>query len=148
MSFQFRLQTLLELRARTRDTARQNLADALAAQREIDARRNEVSGDIREHEDRSRQLATGRINVAQLNRQRHYLTHLGQTLRDSEKEAAEVAKVVEQRQNELAIAEQEVRLLEKLRDKQSEEFYRGQEKKAELQREEAWLNSRSSETPS
>lgn len=142
MAFQFRLQALLELRTRTRDAARQKLADALASQREVDARREQMSLDIRQHENQVRDLGTGQINIARLNRQRHYLTHLGQQLRTSQQEATEAAKLVEQRQSELAIAEQEVRLLEKLREKQSDEFYYEQEKKAELQREEAWQNSR------
>ncbi len=142
MAFHFRLQALLDLRTRTRDAARQHLADALASQREVESRRDQMTLDIREHENQVRELGTGRINIGRLNRQRHYLTHLGQKLRTSQQEATDAAKLVEQRQSELAIAEQEVRLLEKLREKQSDEFNYEQEKKAELQREEAWQNSR------
>ncbi|WP_166827619.1 flagellar export protein FliJ [Thalassoroseus pseudoceratinae] len=142
MAFRFRLQALLDLRIRKRDAVRQDLADALASQRELDTRRNQMADDIHRHEQEVRQMGSGRIDINRLNRQRHYLAHLGQNLRQSEQEVTEAGKLVEQRQAELATAEQEVRLLEKLRDKQSEEYYFNQEKKAELQRDEAWLNTR------
>ena len=118
--FRFRLATLLRLREAARDQRRHVLAEAYrvddvlrrrieVAERELDALRQ-----------RTRQMAgPGAVNVDQLLEAQRYELALRAGQQQLDKQRQAVAEEIERRRHDLAEAGRDVRVLEKLREKQS-----------------------------
>ncbi len=132
--FEFRLKTLLALRHNEREGRRAQLAAAFGVELQIAQRRRSLEAEV----ERQRQwvragTSSGTIAVAELRSAGPYeaalRAQLAEVVANYETAAAEVARC----QEALAAAEGEVRMLEKLRERQHDKFLR-EEALAEVKR--------------
>ena len=128
--FKFRLAPLLQLRAATRGERRAALAEAYRVDEVLRQRLAAVTGELQALCAERRQLAApGVVNVDRLvESQRYELVakmQEAQLVRQREGVAAEIQR----RRQALVEADREVRVLEKLRDRQAEAFRREEEHK-------------------
>jgi flagellar protein FliJ len=132
--FEFRLSTLLKLRERARDERRTALAEAFKVDDVLRVR----LGGVEEELERMRNLCRtsagpGRINVDRLvEAQRYELTLRSQQMQ-LRRQRETVAAEIERRRQALIEADREVRVLEKLRDRQAEE-HRQEEQRRDVKR--------------
>lgn len=119
--FKFRLATLQRLRESTRDERRAALAEAYHAQQLLTERMQEKQEELAAlRATYSEAAAPGRIEVEQLmNAQRFELMVRGE-MKVMEDQARLLEKEIERRRLALVEADRQVRVLEKLRDKQLE----------------------------
>ena len=121
--FQFRLTTLLAMHRSTRQERRAQLAEGLAAERALELARADV-----EHELAEQGLSwaglpiRGPIDVERLSAADRYRKVLRARLATMAQDAAALATELDARQQALAAAEREVRVLDKLRERQHEQF--------------------------
>lgn len=125
--FEFRLSPLLSLRETVRDEKRELLADALRVAEGIDAQLAEIA-ELMAHIKRRQAAGVGRVDVDRLLDASRYETVLMVERMRLEQQRAAVAEEIERRRQALAAADVEVRVLEKLRDKQAERFRLEQER--------------------
>jgi flagellar FliJ protein len=121
MSFRFRLAPLLRLRESVRDERRAALAEAYRAldilserqssvQREIEA----LTGDYR------RSSAPGALDVDRLIRRHRHELLLRTNQKELERQKSILLQEIERRRDALVAADRDVRVLEKLRERQAE----------------------------
>ena len=118
-AFQFRLQTLLRLRIAERDERRADLAKALRAeqmlrdqQRQIEAEQVETQAAVRSRS------APGSADVDGLLQNSRYQLLLRSRREQVVRQLAQVAAEIERRRQVLVEADRQVRVLEKLRERQ------------------------------
>lgn len=126
--FRFRLATVLRLRSAVRDERRTELGRALRAAEVLREQQDKVAAELAENQDASRKLmqrqaaSSSGVSVdALLNINRHALilkSQLAQLGKQQQQVAAEIAK----RQAALVEADRDVRVLEKLQEKQQAEY--------------------------
>jgi len=118
--YRFRLQTLLRLRIAARDQRRAELAKALRAEQllyEEQERLQEERSDVAQN---GRQLKSpGQANVDSLLNHHRYEVLLGLKTRQLAAQTAEVQAETERRRQALVEADRDVKVLEKLRDRQA-----------------------------
>jgi flagellar FliJ protein len=118
--FNFRLATLLRLRIAERDQRRADLAKALRAEELLRTQQAALRGEQAEMVERGRTLKSpGAGNVDALLHTHRYEIVLAARLRQLALQAAEVASETERRRLALVEADRQVRVLEKLREKQA-----------------------------
>ncbi len=116
----FRLQTLLRLRIAERDERRGELAKALRAEALLAAEQERLSGEQRESAERQRRLKSpGAVNVDDLLSTHRYEVVLAAQERQLAAQAAQVAAETERRRLAVVEADRQVRVLEKLRERQA-----------------------------
>jgi flagellar FliJ protein len=118
--FRFRLETVLKLRRAQRDERRQRLAEAHEAQRVLREHQQELAAEIEQV--RSRLLAgsqPGAVNVDALLDVHRYELMLRARRGQLEQQQARVAAEAQRRRQALVEADREVRMLEKLEEKQA-----------------------------
>jgi flagellar export protein FliJ len=125
--FRFRLATVLRLRNAARDERRSELGRALRAAEVLREQQGKVAAELVENQDAARRLmqqqaaSSAGVNVdSLLNTNRHALVlkaQLAQLGKQQQQIAAEIAK----RQAALVEADRDVRVLEKLQEKQQAE---------------------------
>jgi flagellar export protein FliJ len=117
----FRLETLVKLRAQTRDERRRGLAQALDAAAILANQRTQL---LNEQEAARRwvvdQAAMGRVDVDRCLAAGRYGLQLRAQLAALAKQEQQVAAEVERRRQALVEADRQVRTLEKLRERQEE----------------------------
>ena len=125
--FEFRLKTLLALRHNERDQRRAQLAAAFDVERQIAERRRSLEAEL-ERQRRWVRAGTspGTIAVEKLRTAGQYETSLRAQLEQAVANHQTAAAEVGHGQQALAAAEGEVRMLEKLRERQHDEFRRAQ----------------------
>ena len=129
--FRFRLQTVLRLRIAERDERRGELAKAQRAADILREQREHLDEEIAENEQRSRSLAEpGQANIDRLMQFHRYKAILKTTAQQLAAQAAQVAAEVERRRQILTESDRQVRVLEKLAERQ-----RGEYERAELRKE-------------
>jgi flagellar FliJ protein len=129
--FQFRLQTLLRLRESARQQRRVELAQACEAEGLLREQLAFLSTEQIETRKRSQIGASpGPVSVDQLIGAHRYASLLLARQRQLEQQRAKVQDEIERRRQALVEADREVRVLEKLRERQREQYQR-----AEAQRE-------------
>jgi flagellar FliJ protein len=132
--FTFRLQTLLRLREATRDERRSQLAEAYRVDEVLQQRLGAAAEELRSLRDRCRQaVAPGTVDLDQLVESQRYELALRAFQRGLEQQRAAVAAEIERRRLALVEANREVRVLEKLREKQSARFQE-EENRREIRR--------------
>jgi flagellar protein FliJ len=118
-SFRFRLETLLRLRLAERDARRADLAKALRAEDALLAQAAALAGEQRETIELSRRLASpGAADVDRLIVAHRYELVLKARSLQLAGQLEQVHSEVERRRAVLIEADRQVRVLEKLRDKQ------------------------------
>lgn len=121
--FQFRLKTLLAMHQSTRQERRAQLAEGLAAERALELARSNVERELAEQGNSSERPANrGPIDVERLSAADRYRKVLRARLAIIAQDSAALATEVDARQQALADAEREVRVLDKLRERQHEQF--------------------------
>jgi len=132
--FSFRLQTLLRLRLAVRDERRADLAKAIRAEELLRAQEVELRAELAVMDQRGRNLkAPGAGNVDALLHTHRYQIVLAARLRQLAAQMAEVAAETERRRLALVEADRQVRVLEKLRERQAGVHRQLQERRAAKQ---------------
>ncbi len=118
--FRFRLETLLRLRLAERDQRRAELAKALRAEELLRGEERTLEGQQSEAATRSRQLKSpGAANVDALLETHRYEIVLAAQRRQLKQQIAQVEAETERRRQALVEADRQVRVLEKLRERQA-----------------------------
>ena len=117
--FQFRLQTLLNMRAAVRDECRQQLAKALQADRILIDHREQLQMELDETKRCARRLSQpGHVQVEQLLNANRYELVLAAQIQQVEEQRKLIATEIERRRQSLVEADQQLRILEKLKERQ------------------------------
>ncbi len=117
--FKFRLETLMKIRERERDEAREELAKAYQAVDILGEQFRDVAGQQQENESqRSEVQAVGKISVDSVIEVQRYRLLLRASRNEVVKQIEQVEVEVERRRQVLIEADREVRVLEKLKEKQ------------------------------
>jgi flagellar protein FliJ len=118
--FHFRLQTLLRLRIAERDQRRTELAKAIRAEEMLRTELRKLGGERAEAAQRGRNLKLpGAANVDALLQTHRYELVLAAQSRQLESQIAQVQVESERRRQVLVEADRQVRVLEKLRERQA-----------------------------
>ncbi len=127
-TFQFRLATLLRIREADRDERRAQLSDAQQAEAIVAARIGEMDREIGQIRLLG-QLATapGKVDVDQLLDMQRYEAQLKLERAATEDQRQKIEQEVERRLARAIDADREVRILEKLRESQSERHRHGEQ---------------------
>lgn len=140
MSFRFRLETLLRLRMAERDQRRADLAKALRAEAMLQAEQARLQGEQQGQVNTSRQLkAPGAANVDALLQSHRYERVLEAQSKHVASQLAQVQTEVERRRQVLVEADRQVRVLEKLRERQAAAYQAQQSRLETKQLDEAGL---------
>lgn len=135
--FHFRLQTLLRLRLAERDQRRAELAKAIRAEEMLHGEVREVEQEQRETQERSQLLKSpGAADVDALLQTHRYEIVLVARHRQLATQIAQVEAETERRRLALIEADRNVRVLEKLRERQSGAFYKEAERRETKQLDE------------
>lgn len=136
----FRLASLQKYRGHQRDLCRQYLAEALADQRgvesELAANEHHREQQLDEIRDKT---GIGRVNIDAIVSRRFHAGQLAHEIRTIKQRLDLVLKQVDLCRRALIQADQRVKALEKLEEKQLNEFLFEQERKASREREENWI---------
>jgi len=118
--FRFRLETLLRLRLAERDQRRAELAKALRAEELLRAEDRALGGQQMEAAARSRRLKSpGAANVDALLETHRYEVVLAAQRRQLKQQIAQVEAETERRRQALVEADRQLRVFEKLRERQA-----------------------------
>jgi flagellar protein FliJ len=121
--FQFRLKTLLAVREASRDERRVELAEAQAEDRELKERRTILERELAHQQALLRSGASpGRLDIDRLTTTHRYDMVLRRELHVLREQEQTLAAEIERRRETLVAADREVRVLEKLRARQHEQF--------------------------
>jgi flagellar protein FliJ len=127
--FTFRLQTLLRLRIGERDERRADLAKALRAEALLGATQRKLHHDQADLVARVRQLKSpGAADVDALIQAHRYEVVLAAQARQLAAQIAQVAAEIERRRQVLVETDRQVRVLEKLRERQAAAHRQRQER--------------------
>ena len=125
VAFRFRLESVLKLRETERQQRRTELAQGLEAERILERQAHALSAELMVARNRYRQSALpGEVDVDQLMELQRYVLHIVAQANALGQRQASVREEVERRRRALIEADRQVRLLEKLRQKQHEAFDR------------------------
>jgi flagellar FliJ protein len=136
-SFHFRLDTLLRLRLADRDQRRADLAKALRAEEALARQEALLRGEQGEMAELSRKLASpGAADIDRLLASHRYELVLKTQVQQLTGQIAQVVAEVERRRLALVEADRQVRVLEKLRDKQASDHQTREDKREQRQLDE------------
>ncbi len=122
-SFQFRLKTLLAMCESLRDERKAELAESLAELRVLDERRGSIERELDGLKQRCREgAAPGRLDVGSLMTSHRYELVLREELKTLARQEQALAAEIELRRQAVVAADGEVRVLEKLEEKQLAQF--------------------------
>jgi len=131
---------MLKLREQSRDERRRELGQALEAERILRERVAELQSEIATTQERTRQLAgIGSVSVEALLNARRYQLLIKSQVAQTEAQIIQVLEEVEKRRQVLLEADREVKVLEKLRERQLEQYAELQRKQENKQLDEAAL---------
>lgn len=122
MAFQFRLQSVLKLRESAKKDRQQELAQAIQADQTLNQQRDELQTQLAATEVEIREAQQSNINVDALIGMRRYQTDVKMSIRQLDVQQEQLAQEIERRQIRLAEANQEVQIMEKLKEHQKAEF--------------------------
>jgi flagellar FliJ protein len=122
-TFRFRLATLLRLREAVRDEKRAQLADAYRALEILAGRLREVDAELAAERRAAQKVAhASAVDLDYLTNAHRYEILLRAQRGEIVQQQTQIAQEVERRRLALVEADRQVRVLEKLRDKQAHEF--------------------------
>ncbi len=119
-TFRFRFKSLLQLRRAARDERSADLALALEAHSKLQGWIADVNQELRLL--RNCRNSVGTLDTDRILSAASYEGVLRNTLRQYELDLVQVAQEVERRREALMLADQAVRVMEKLREKQQQQF--------------------------
>lgn len=122
--FRFRLETLLKVRKERRDQLREDLAKANQAATILAAQRQEILAELETTvEEMRREQLQSSPTVDRIIENRRYGALLKIHVATIEDQARQIAEEVEKRRQALANADRDVRVIEKLKEKQLQQYY-------------------------
>jgi len=138
--FAFKLDPLLKLRRNQRDVCQQSLAEAYRHDGALVAQRRQTEADRDVQIDELRSLSVGGtdVDVDASSARRFYAAQLIGALAEIDAARARLARQIDERRQLLVRADQAVRSLELLAEKQQAEFRAGQERLESRELEETW----------
>jgi flagellar export protein FliJ len=137
--FRFRLQSLLNYREHRRDLCRQRLADVLAEDAELIRQREAVLAARGELLNQLQALQQQpRLEVDPMAARRYHAGQLAAEAARLQQSREQLAVRIAQCRQELIQADQAVKVLEQLADKQRQEAADDQERRESREREEIW----------
>jgi|SRR6185295_14202716 len=116
--FQFRLQSVLELREVARNQCRAQLAESFAAARDLDARQQSLDRELLEFVAMRQSGQTGLLDVSHLGRVQRYESALRGDLQALLAQRRSLEERIEHERQSLVDADRQVRVIERLRDRQ------------------------------
>ena len=123
MPFQFRLQAVQKVNEFKRDAEKQTLADLLAQQNALAAEEETLQKELVDSQaERENFMRGGTLDVAQLQAYFQFESHLKEKLEEIRQKQNALTEVIEGQRETVLQAEQEVKKLEKLEEKQREEY--------------------------
>ena len=123
MPFQFRLQAVQKVNEFKRDAEKQTLADLLAQQNALATEEETLQKELADSQaERENLMLGGTLDVAQLQAYFQFESHVKEKLEEIRQKQNALTKEVEGQRETLLQAEQEVKKLEKLEEKQREEY--------------------------
>ncbi len=122
MAFRFRLQSVLKLRESEKTSRQSELAEALQADQILLEQRQKQEEQLQAIEVEIRDSIVNHVDVDFLLSLRRYQTDTRQTIRQIQTQREQVAQEIERRQARLANANQQVKIMETVRDQQKVQF--------------------------
>lgn len=122
--FQFRLQTVLEMRKKVLEQKQLEMAKIVQELNlQIDYRDNLIATEEKARYTLENEYMVGEINIDQISNYKHYLAQLTIDIKKAEDKINNIKKVLRIKQAEVQEAYKQVKILEKLKEKQEKEFY-------------------------
>lgn len=138
--FAFKLAALLKYREHQRNLCRQSLAEAIAEDQALLAERKNLESTRATQLEEMRELTGARVvNIDRSAARRYYASQLTIDISVLESHRAQVAQKIAERRQSLVLADQKVKALEKLSQKQFEDYLSEQERRAGRDLEESWM---------
>ena len=139
--FVFSLAALLKYRKNRRDHCQRLLAQVLADDAELIAQRQKLIADRERQFEEIRGLSRkGRVTVDGAATRRYHSMQLWRGVRGIDEQRKLVAKQLQLCRQALTKADGEVKVLERLEEKQRADFLYGAERRAQHEREDAWTS--------
>lgn len=139
-NFHFRLETLQKIREAERDNRRRRLAEALQALQIVAQRRQELEVEAAVVKERTRSASLpGELDVSTLMNHQRYTLLLVAQRQQLQEQAARIEDEVHRRRAALVEADRQVRVLDKLREKQWAAFRKEQEQRDQKEMDEVAL---------
>lgn len=139
----FPLEKVLDYRRHLRVERRNALAAAMSEEQSLLDQRSEVESRKAETVSQLQSMTRpGELNVEAAARRRYFVGQLDIRILILAEQIEQAHAVVEQRRQELIVADQEVRMLERLREKHVEEETAGQLRRTELELADQWQAAR------
>ncbi len=136
--YKFRLKTLQRLRETRRDQQRAYLAEAFRAEQLLAEQRMELAEELTTVRELQRSASAGRyLDVNRLLEAQRYDLLLKSRSQELEKQSTLLAAEIERRRQLLVEADRDVRLMEKLDERQHREFAREMQRRETRQLDEA-----------
>ena len=138
-TFQFRLETLLDLRRRRRDECRRVLAEVRRQEAELAAAGERVVQQRVSQLQELRNLnSADELNVDATSARRYYAGQLTVEIANISRQRKLLEGQIDVCRHALDKADQDVKACEHLRDKQQTQFLKAQEQRAQRELEESW----------
>lgn len=142
-AFQFRLASLQKYRESQRDVCRQALAQALAHEAEFASEKSRFEAEREGLLEEMRSINDGQqLSINQAAVRRYHAGQLARQIVQIEQLRQQAEEVVLKCRQGLVLADQAVKVLEKLSERQLEEYLADQERRAAREREENWQAAR------
>lgn len=139
-SFVFRLESLLRYRCHRRDLCQTVLAQLLADDRRLVEQRTEYETQQANQLNEIRHLATeGSFDIDRAASRRYYIGQIARDIQQLEQHRQLVQQQIDLCQQTLLEADREVKVLEKLKEKQRLEFVTDAHKKTARELDDVWL---------
>ena len=123
MAFQFKLQAVQKVNEFKRDAEKQTLADLLAQQNALAAEEETLQKELTDSQtERENLMRGGTLDVAQLQAYSQFESHVKEKIEEVRQKQNALIQVIEGQRETVLQAEQEVKKLEKLEEKQREEY--------------------------
>ena len=123
MPFQFHLQAVQKVNEFKRDAEKQTLADLLTQQNALAAEEETLQKELADSQaEREDLMRSGTLDVTQLQAYFQFESHVKEKLEEVRQKQNALTQVVEGQREMVLQAEQEVKKLEKLEEKQREEY--------------------------
>ncbi len=140
--FQFRLESVLKVRESRRDLCRQVLGQVLHEQQKLENQKKRIEAERQSQLDELKSIAQeGQFDVDAMSNRRYYAGQLSSQILEIEHQKAFVSQQIKLCRQALTKADQEVKVIEKLKEKQLSEYTTAQLKKETQELEEVWMST-------
>lgn len=133
---QSELEALTKLRTRARDAQRARVADAVQAEAALDTQLEEIDREVTAMREKQRQSRGGAINARTVLEIERYEMLLKTNAIEIHRQKQTIRQELERRMSDLAVAEQQLKAVEKLEERRRQRFQQAAEKKEQRELDE------------